>query len=236
MIDSEVMKRAIAGSAAAFVAIALLGCQTEPQGSSALQKSGSATTRPALPPMEPVVFVPPKSENATDTVDALKGTEEQFKDYTPNKTPAQIELRDVSVTILNKMDAFAEPVTSSTPGEFSFGGRDRTLSPDERNKVTEEIRNSATAYLEKRLRVTKDARFHVAVIVSGGQHRNQVHIVNGFDPYGIETFYTLLIDTQSKSVIWGSGREGYGKTLDAATKVVANGVPEQLDILFGIKK
>ncbi len=60
-------------------------------------------------------FVPPKSEDAADTVEALKGTEDQFKDYTPNNTPAQIELQVVPVRVLNKMDAFAESVTSSTP-------------------------------------------------------------------------------------------------------------------------
>jgi hypothetical protein len=80
-------------------------------------------------------------------------------------------------------------------------------------KVTEEIRKSATAYLEKRLRVTKGAGFGVAVIVSGGQHRNQVHVVNGFDSYGIETFYTLLIDTQSNQLFGARVERGTAKLL-----------------------
>ncbi len=30
--------------------------------------------------------------------------------------------------------------------------------------------------------------------------------------------------------------EGWGKTLDEATKFVLQGVPEELDLLFGVKK
>jgi hypothetical protein len=231
------MKKAASGRAA-FVGIFLvmvLACRNEPQASISPQKSTPAIERPAPPPTEPVVFVPPKPIDAVDTVAALKEADARFKDYTLAKTRPQIELRDVSVTILDKMDVFAEPITSSTPGRFEFGGQDRTLIPEERSKVTEEYRKSVTAYLMKRLRVSQGARFELVIIVLGGQHRNQVHIVHG-EPYGIETFRTLLLDTQSKSIVWCSGMDGWGKTLDEATKFVLQGVPEELDLLFGFKK
>jgi len=44
------------------------------------------------------------------------------------------------------------------------------------------------------------------------------------------------LDTQSKSIIWCSGMEGWGKTLDEAPKFVLKGVPDELDLLFGVKK
>lgn len=226
------MKRAITSSAAltAILFLATIGCQAQPQASSTPKKS--ATAAPALP-KEPVVFVPPESSGATGNVGALKEADERFKDYTLNATRAQIELREVSVTVLNKMEGFTEPVTSSTPGRYEFGGQGRTVSQDERNKVSEQVRKSTVAYLEKRLLVTKGAHFEVVVVISAGLG---VRILNGFDPYGIEIFRTFLIDTSTKAVIWCDGREGYGKTLDAATKVAASGVPERLAVLFGSQK
>jgi hypothetical protein len=61
-------------------------------------------------------------------------------------------------------------------------------------------------------------------------------VLNGLTPYGIEIFQTYLLDTSTKAVVRCDGREAYGKTLDAATKVAANGVPERLDVLFRIKR
>jgi hypothetical protein len=200
-------------------------------------KKGVAPAVPAsVRVVEPLVFVPATSDSSamSETLDAMKEADERFKDYALSDSRAEIPLSDVSITVINKMPVFTEPRTSSSPGSFSFGGTDRDLTQDERNGVTEAIRRSTAAYLDKRFRVTKGARFEVVIIVSGGAHPNQVRIMNGFDPYGIETFRTMFIDTQSKALVWCTAREAYGKTLDAATQVVVNDVPKRLDTLFGI--
>jgi hypothetical protein len=185
-------------------------------------------------PKPPVTFVPPApATDASEMPAALGQADGDFKDYTLSQTPAQIQLHDISLVVVNQMDTFAEPETNSSPGFFGFGGKPRALRQDEREKVTASVKKSTVAYLNERFRVTDSARFKVIVILSG---RPGVHIENGYDPYGIEDFSTILVDTQSKSVIWSSSMEAYGKTLDDATDVAAKGVPEQLDVLFGIKK
>jgi hypothetical protein len=205
-------------------------------------QSPAATNVPQTPSaparvVEPLTFVPPKSVRAaSETLTVLQKQGENFKDYKLSPSRGQVQLQDVSLLVLNHMTVFSEPVTDSRPGYFGFGGKDRTLKQDEQDKVTETVKKAAFDYLNKRFRVVDGAQYEVVIILAGAQHPGEVRIIDGFNPYGIEAVRILFLDTQAKMVLWSESLEGYGKTLESATQVTADGLADQFDILFGIKK
>jgi hypothetical protein len=203
---------------------------------------------PAAPPaparvVVPITFVSPKSDSdAADSLATLRKADKSFMDYKLSRTRTQIQLQDVSVAVVNQMSAFTDAETSISPGRIVYGaGNSRNLTQDERDKATESVRKSTSVYLNNRFRVTDGARFEVIVVLYTDPFVHTYANVSLGNPYGgvsygVEDFTIFFVDTQTKSVIWSSAMMAHGKTLDDVADVVANGVPRQLDILFGITK
>ena len=184
----------------------------------------------AAPTGTGIVKLPASTGKSAEMLEALHKSGGVFAGYTMSEPRTQIQLRTVSVVVLNQMDVFTEPMTSSTPGRYEFGGQSRVPTQVERNKVTETIRRSTAGYLAKRFHVISGAQFELAVIVSG---RNGVYIQNGFNPWGVVDIRILLLDTQTKSVVWyNDDAWGLGKTLESATDSATTSTNQQLAALL----
>jgi ankyrin repeat protein len=179
------------------------------------------------------IMLPLPTGKADEMLEALHKAGGSLKDYTLGEARTQIQARSISVLVLNQMDVFTDPVTSNTPGRYEFGGKSRVPTQDERNKVSEALRQSTTTYLAKRFRVTSGAQFEVVVIASG---RSEVYIANGpfTIPYGVEDIRILLLDTQSKSLIWyNDDAWGIGENLNKATDNAKESINKHLAGLVG---
>jgi len=93
------------------------------------------------------------------------------------------------------MDVFTQPVESNAPGYSEFGGRPRTLTEAERNKVTESIRQFIAERLGNTFHVTLDAQFAVVLILEG---KNYAYMEGGIVPMGVIDVALLLVDTRSR--------------------------------------
>ena len=181
------------------------------------------------------VMLPASTGKAEEILEALHRAGGTLKDYTLSEARTQIQVQSISLLVVNQMDVFTEPVTTSTPGKYEFGGKSRVPTQDERNKVSETLRRSTAAYLAKRFRLISGARFEVVVIASG---RSAVFIQSGVIPipYGVEDIRILLLDTQSKSLIWyNDDAWGLGGNLYKATEDATQSIKKHLAGLVGEK-
>jgi hypothetical protein len=190
---------------------------------------------------EAVTFVPPEwGADARDiSLGRLYKATQSFNDYKISETREQIKMQEVSLAILNQVDVFGDPKTHSDfeNGQLNItsGVNTRSVSQAERDNSTALVRDAAAASLKTRLSLKDNARFEILVILSGNP-TTRFFNDDVFEQYGIESFDVIFLDTETKSLIWSTARQAYGKTLDNATSNIARSVPEQIDVLFGVKR
>jgi hypothetical protein len=175
-----------------------------------------------------LLFTPPAPNGDEQSVlSALRYAGEEYKAYEVSNSQSEIQVREISVSVINDLKTFQTLVVSGGSGVLT-----RTPVDDSaRSQISSTILNSTKTYLSKKCKVTAQADMKVMIMIYGG---NGTFFDSNQRPSGTMQVRLLLLDTKEQRVLWYSERPwGLGQNTKQASDSAAINIISQLDKLFG---
>jgi hypothetical protein len=195
--------------------------------------SAEATSK--LNALRIMTFMPPASDgNADEFLSALRAVSDEYQDYTKATAQSSIEVRKLSVSVINDLKSFMVPEISNQNGTsgFRFPSSDSsTLGEKEREQVTNAILESCKKYLEEKCSIEEGSPYRIVIMIYGG---DSVYSDKNGRLWGNMSLRLLFLDTSAKHILWFTRKAwGLGNTAAAAADFAGGSINKQLDVLFG---
>jgi hypothetical protein len=191
--------------------------------------------RPFSPPESVRTFTPPESPKGKqeEFLSALNKIGDEYKGYTMAPAQSPVEVRKLSITLINDLSSFDAPFLDAYRGQASLQMNTIKLGDKERSQITSAVFDTCTKHLEMKSRIDRAAPYRILIMLyaEGGAYFD-----SNQNPYGAMLVRVFFLDTSNKRVLWYHDTWGPGKSLDEAVVSAGSNINKQFDVLFGDAK